>query len=127
MIIDDAGNVGIGETAPAAKLVVRSTTGTNIIEAYNDGTGAATGIVFRVERATGDVFADGSFNGGGADVAEYINTSETVEPGDVIEIDPNNPGQFRKARGAMSPRVAGIKHQARCCAWRQFHSWKKRR
>jgi len=108
MIIDDAGNVGIGETAPAAKLVVRSTTGTNIIEAYNDGTGAATGIVFRVERATGDVFADGSFNGGGADVAEYINTSETVEPGDVIEIDPNNPGQFRKARGAMSPRVAGI-------------------
>ena len=102
------GNVGIGETAPAAKLVVRSTTGTNIIEAYNDGGGAATGLVFRVERATGDVFADGSFNSGGADVAEYVNTSETVEPGDVIEIDPDNPGQFRKAREAMSPRVAGI-------------------
>ena len=102
------GSMGIGETTPAAKLVVRSTTGTNIIEAYNDGGGAATGIVFRVERATGDVFADGSFNGGGADVAEYVNTSETVEPGDVIEIDPDKPGQFRKAREAMSPRVAGI-------------------
>ena len=108
MIIDEAGNVGIGEPSPAARLVVRSTTETNIIEAYNDGTGAATGIVFRVERETGDVYAAGVFNSGGADVAEYVNTTDTVEPGDVIEIDPDNPGQFRKAREALSPLVAGI-------------------
>ena len=105
--IDITGNVGIGSTDPAAKLVVRSSSGTNLIEAYNDGGGAGP-LVFRVERATGDVYAAGSFNPGGADVAEYVNTSEAVEPGDVIEIDPDNPGQFRKAREAKSSRVAGI-------------------
>jgi len=47
-----------------------------------------TGAVFRVERATGDVKADGSYYGsnfvsGSADVAEWVPVSEEVEPGDV--------------------------------------------
>ncbi|MCH8127613.1 SBBP repeat-containing protein [candidate division KSB1 bacterium] len=46
------------------------------------------GLVFRVERSTGDVFADGSFIPDGADMAERINVSEPVEPGDVVELDP---------------------------------------
>ena len=41
-------------------------------------------------------------------MAEYVNTTEAVEPGDVIEIDPNNPGKFRKPRKAKSKMVAGI-------------------
>ncbi|MEM4414211.1 MAG: hypothetical protein QXD59_08040, partial [Candidatus Caldarchaeum sp.] len=61
-----------------------------------------------VERATGNVYADGSFTGGGADVAERIDTSEHLAPGDVVEIDPDNPGKFRKAREAISTRVAGV-------------------
>jgi len=64
--------------------------------------------VFRVERSTGDVFAQGSFTGGGADLAERINVSEPVEPGDVVELDPGRPGYYRKARSASSKLIAGV-------------------
>lgn len=63
--------------------------------------------VFRVERSTGDVFAKGSFIGGGADLAERIHVTETVEPGDVVELDPSKSGYYRKARG-YSQRVVGV-------------------
>ena len=118
------GNVGIGTTGPAGKvdihnnanqpaLRIEASAGTNLIEAYNTGSGSATGLIFRVERETGNVRADGAFYGAGfysgsADVAEHINVSEPVEPGDVVEIDPNKPGYFRKARGAYSRLVAGV-------------------
>ncbi len=90
--------------------------------AYSVGTGtfgealtvvsltSVTGLppfVFRVERATGDVFAMGSFMGGGADLAERINVSEPVEPGDVVELDPRRPTYYRKARGT-SDLIAGV-------------------
>lgn len=64
-------------------------------------------IVFRVERTTGDVFADGSFIPSGADLAERIRVTEPVEPGDVVEFDPANPQHYRKARGS-SQLVAGV-------------------
>jgi hypothetical protein len=67
-----------------------------------------TPALFRVERATGNVYTDGAFFPGGADVAEYVTVSEPVEPGDVVEIDPQNPKSYRKARGAYSPLVAGV-------------------
>lgn len=66
-----------------------------------------TTLTFRVERTTGNVFADGSFMPGGADLAERINVSEPVEPGDVVELDSEKPHYFRKAR-ANSQRVAGV-------------------
>lgn len=68
----------------------------------------STGAIFRIERATGNVCADGSFNAGGADVAEHILASEPLEPGDVVEVDPHNPKHYRKARGPYSPLVAGV-------------------
>jgi hypothetical protein len=118
MRLTSTGNLGIG-TIPSAKthisntanqpaLRIDSSDGTNALEIYNTGSGSATGLIFRVERATGNVYADGSFTGGGADVAERIDVSEAVEPGDVVEIDPENPGKFRKAREAISTRVAGV-------------------
>ena len=64
-------------------------------------------LAFRVERSTGDVFAQGSFIPGGADIAERINVSERVEPGDVVELDPTKPGHYRKARGGAN-LVAGV-------------------
>lgn len=71
-----------------------------------------TPAVFRVERA-GHVFADRSFHGagfvsGGADIAELINVSESVGPGDVVELDPNHPGMYRKTSGSHSRLVAGV-------------------
>jgi hypothetical protein len=73
---------------------------------------AGTAATFRVE-PDGDVLADGTvyaddFLFGSADVAEWVNVSEPVEPGDVLELDPDSPGQYRRARGGCSSLVAGV-------------------
>lgn len=44
----------------------------------------------------------------GADLAEKFPVVEPVEPGMVVEIDPDKPGCLRKARGAYNKRVAGV-------------------
>jgi hypothetical protein len=41
-------------------------------------------------------------------VAEQVELSEPAEPGDVIEIDPEQPGAFRPTRTANSAAVAGV-------------------
>jgi hypothetical protein len=106
MTLDTNGNVGIGTTSPSAKLEIEGTSG-DLIAAYNSGD-----RVF-VVKSTGEVRADGAvyaagFNTGSADVAERINVSEWVEPGNVVEIDPEHPGFFRKSKAAYSTKVAGI-------------------
>ena len=72
------GNVGIGTTTPAAKLEVNGTARVTVLEIT------------------------------GADLAEKFPTTETLEPGTVVEIDPGNPGHLRKAQGAYNKRVAGV-------------------
>jgi hypothetical protein len=68
--------------------------------------------VFRVE-PSGTVLADGSFYSpalhvGSADIAEWVRVTEPVQPGDVLELDPTQPGSYRKARGTASTLVAGV-------------------
>jgi len=107
-------NVGIGTASPTAKLEIESSTGQDLIAAYN-----SSNRVF-VVKSTGEVRADGAyysgagdcntggFNAGGADVAERINVSEWVDAGCVVEIDPAHPGFFRKSSSPYSTKVAGI-------------------
>jgi hypothetical protein len=70
----------------------------------------ATDVKFRVN-GNGDVKADGTFTPGGADMAEMIAVADgagTVEPGDVMAIDP---GSTRAVVASTTPRstlVAGI-------------------
>jgi len=76
-----------------------------------------TGAAFRVTR-WGDVYADGAYfcglgagcfnSGSGADVAEWVPVSEEVGPGEVLELDPDHPGLYRRARGAYSGLAAGV-------------------
>jgi hypothetical protein len=103
---NSTGNAGIGTRVPTARLTVQATSG-DLIAAYN-----SSNRVF-VVKSNGEVRADGSvyaasFNTGSADVAERINTSEWVEAGDVVEIDPDHTGFFRKSADPYSRRVAGI-------------------
>lgn len=44
----------------------------------------------------------------GADLAEKFPVKEKVEPGMVVEIDPDHPGQLRLANGTYNRRVAGV-------------------
>jgi subtilisin family serine protease len=74
--------------------------------------GGGTAAVFRVDK-TGNVYADGAYYGAGfytgsADVAEWVSVSEPVEPGDVLELDPDHAGHYRKSRGPCSTLVAGV-------------------
>ena len=115
--IDEDGKVGIGTNFPSARLEAVGTSG-DLLRLTNPS--SPTGpVVFRVD-SSGQVFADAAYNcglssssaclqaGQGADVAERIDVSEPVQPGDIIEIDPEQPGKFRKTRNAASPLVVGI-------------------
>jgi hypothetical protein len=111
-----AGVLGWGRANPGGKFFTYSG---NIIEGWEDeyGNGLSLERRFRVYY-TGNVYADGSYNcglgsgcfntGTGADVAERIDPSETLEPGSVVEIDPDNTGEFRLSRDAYSKLVVGV-------------------
>jgi hypothetical protein len=63
--------------------------------------------VFRVDSA-GRGFFNGGTQANGADVAEFIEVSDNVESGDVVEIDPTHPALFRLAATPNSSAVAGV-------------------
>jgi hypothetical protein len=107
------GVAGIGDSGVFAQadlgpgLIVTSA-GPDIIDVCpGPGLGCINGKVLRVDN-TGRVFANGGFQTGGADVAEFIRTDQRLEPGDVVEIDSHHSGQFRKAAGRSSTAVAGV-------------------
>jgi YD repeat-containing protein len=72
----------------------------------------ATAAVFRVA-SDGTVLADStvyatSFQTGAADVAEWVSVSESVTPGSVVELDPDNAGSYRLSSVVCSQSVAGV-------------------
>ena len=58
--------------------------------------------------AEGNIFTRGAFHPAAMDLAEFFSVSESAEAGDVLAIDPQNPGQFRRARQAHDTSVVGI-------------------
>jgi hypothetical protein len=116
--VRNSGNVGIGTTSPgatAAAITVQTATGSVTIPA---GTGYNLDTNGLIHSSTGYVFPDGTiqataFNPAncGADYAESVGVTgdrTAYEPGDVLVIDPSNPGKFLKANQAYSTMVAGI-------------------
>ncbi|MDW8106965.1 MAG: hypothetical protein RMK45_05745 [Armatimonadota bacterium] len=90
-----AGYIGTGTNANADSIAFWNSGypsyGGNIMRIRGDGT-----VEVRVLEITG------------ADLAEKFPVTDTVEPGMVVEIDPDNPGNLRKARGAYNKRVVGV-------------------
>lgn len=86
-------------------LIAQSFASTNVIEAYDEAPTGPDDLVFRVTSG-GNVRADGTFTGGGADVAEFIDTNEPLERGDVVGIAED--GTFARVRRAGSTTVAGV-------------------
>lgn len=69
-----------------------------------------TYLIFRI-RGNGNVSADGTFTGGGADYAElvrYDGNSAEVEPGDVLIISPASDRAVIKSSEANDTRIAGV-------------------
>jgi hypothetical protein len=62
-------------------------------------------LEFRVSN-NGDVYADGSFNPGGADFAELLPAVAGLGPGDVLVIGPD--GQLARSTEAYQPTVVGV-------------------
>jgi hypothetical protein len=100
MTINQSGLVGIGTTAPGAKLEVNGnvllTAGSGASMTYPDGTVQSTAW-------------NGVLTGG--DYAESVNVSggrEEYEPGDVLVIDAASEGSFLKSSAPYSTAVTGI-------------------
>jgi len=91
------------EAANTSDVVVIRSVGTgDLIEASQGGQ-----VKFRVT-AGGAVQGDGAYSSPAADVAEFVDTLDTLVPGDVVEIDPARDGFFRRATTALSTAVAGV-------------------
>ena len=90
---------------------------TDIRKTVDDGTGETissnhTPLSFKVTKS-GDVYANRSYHGqtfvsGNADLAEKVSISQTVEPGDVLSFNADNPNQYHRSRKPYSNLAAGV-------------------
>jgi hypothetical protein len=76
----------------------------NIIEAWTTGT-ASDNRRWYISNS-GNVYADGSFNGGGADFAEMLPAVSGLEPGEVLVIGPD--GQLLRSDSPNAANVVGV-------------------
>jgi hypothetical protein len=103
IFVANDGNVGIGELNPASKLhvagevtaaTINLSGGVNATAAFINGTMSANVVEIL----------------GGADIAEpfYVKGDEAPEPGMVVAIDPDQPGELRISTSSYDQKVAGI-------------------
>ncbi len=135
VVVDGNAKLGVGRASPTAGLDVYSPGTAARVETTSIG---GNGVVLEVRgrylspdtydlircvqpgfplsnvafRATnrGDVYADGAYTGP-ADFAEMLSVSTgatSVEPGDLVELDPEHPNRIRLARAARSTLVCGV-------------------
>jgi hypothetical protein len=81
-------------------IYARSSSG-NPIEAYS----STSDREFYVSNS-GNVYADGTFNPGGADLSEILPAVEGLEPGDVLVIGPD--GKLDRSTQVCQPTVVGV-------------------
>jgi hypothetical protein len=109
--IGQFGSVGIGTAPLNAQLTVNNTaTGFGLLatDLFLGQVGGRN--VVRFDNAGKGIF-DGGTQTGGADFAESVRTTDdpaSLQPGDVIVIDRQNPRAVKKSSEANSPLVAGV-------------------
>ena len=128
MFIESGGNVGIGTTSPKTKLhieggsdaslggggflVTGSESGTNMVIDDNEIIARNNGNPSKLylNKGSGNVVVSVLEIIGGSDLAEPFEVAgaESIEPGIVVAIDPEHPGQLRIADKAYDRKVAGI-------------------
>jgi trimeric autotransporter adhesin len=116
------GNGGVFENvnsaSPAHALIAR-TNGTGVaLLANNTNAGVVNIAIFQKSNAnvarisgTGQIFANGGFTVGGADVAEYFDVEgrrSDYEPGDVLVISQSSDRKIEKSSTAYSTLVSGV-------------------
>jgi hypothetical protein len=89
---------------PDAALVVRNSGTGDVIRAMN---AAGSTITFRVDNA-GNVHAPNVASSGGDLAEEFTSSAEALEPGTLMVIDAEHPGQLIPSSSAYDPLVAGI-------------------
>ncbi len=105
------------ELASGGYLVLGSPAGANVALDNNEimarNNGAAATLTLNNEGGDVNIAPNGTaivrvLQITGADLAERFPTVDKAEPGMVMEIDPDNAGKLRVARGAYNRRVAGV-------------------
>ena len=101
----DTGRVGIQTTDPNASLGIKTIGGTgSIIRGFDD----TDATVFRVT-STGRTVTTAVQITGGGDLVEGFESSEgTLEPGTVVIIDSENPGEMKTSSSPYDRKVAGV-------------------
>jgi len=75
---------------------------------FRDGDKETIGAeVMRVDEQ-GNLYLKGALRPASMDLAEYFPVNEPVEPGDVLAVDLENPGFFRRAAATGDPAVIGV-------------------
>lgn len=110
----ESSDPGVDDPAQTSTVFVSGGTvsGVNIIFNASSGGTNPSAAVFLVDN-TGKVRADGAYHSGtggfhsgsGADLAEGIRALELLRTGEVVELDPEHPGYYRKSRGGA---VVGV-------------------
>jgi hypothetical protein len=96
------GGWGVRGTSVSGVGVHAQSTSGNPIEAYGSG---LVDREFYVSN-TGSVFADGTFNAGGADFAEMLSATDGLEAGDVLVIEED--GRLARSTEPKQENVAGV-------------------
>lgn len=97
-----ASNIGVLASSSTGVGLRASSEGGNSIEAYGS---SSSDREFYVSN-TGEVYADGAFHPGGADLAEILPAVAGLEPGDVLVIGED--GLLTRCTAAYQPTVVGV-------------------